>query len=279
MKVGVIGTGSMGTILIESFIDAGAIDPVNLYITNRTIDKAEKFKLTYRDIHVLASPNDIVSQCDIVFVCVKPLQFNHLLEELKKSCHHNLLLVSITSLLSVEQLEEMVDCKVARAIPSILNRAQSGPSLLSFGQRCNEEDKELLLHFMEKISNPLQIQENITRVASDIVSCGPAFMSYILQQFIDGAVRQTDITKEDATILATNMIIGLGKLLEKEFYTLPTLQERVCVPGGITGEGIKVLEKEIGDMFDQLFQQTHAKYFEDKEIISQQIEQREKERG
>lgn len=52
----------------------------------------------------------------------------------------------------------------------------------------------------------------------------------------------------------------MGKLLEQKHYTLPSLQERVCVPGGITGEGIKVLEEEVGTMFDRLFQETQAKY-------------------
>lgn len=170
----------------------------------------------------------------------------------------------------------MIPCKVARAIPSILNRALTGPSLLSYGNRLTENDQEFIHSLMSKISKPLVIDESITRVSSDIVSCGPAFMSYLLQQFIDGATRQTQISKEDATTLTTNMIIGLGKLLEKEFYTLPTLQERVCVPGGITGEGIKVLEHEVGFMFDHLFQQTHAKYYEDQELISNSLNEHTK---
>ncbi len=67
-------------------------------------------------------------------------------------------------------------------------------------------------------------------------------------------MQQTSITKEQATMLATEMMIGLGALLEKQLYTLPTLQEKVCVKGGITGAGIDVLEKEVGDLFVHIFQ-------------------------
>jgi competence protein ComER len=52
---------------------------------------------------------------------------------------------------------------------------------------------------------------------------------------------------------------------------LPTLQEKVCVKGGITGEGIKVLEAELGDVFEHLFQATHRKFEEDLALILQQF--------
>lgn len=91
----------------------------------------------------------------------------------------------------------------------------------------------------------------------------PAFFSYLLQAFIDAAVEQTKITHEEATTLASEMVIGMGKLLEKEIFTLPTLQEKVCVKGGVTGEGIQILKEHGGDMFHKLFERTHKKYAED----------------
>ncbi|GAE33340.1 late competence protein ComER [Halalkalibacter akibai] len=269
MKIGIIGTGSMGTILLESFIESGAISPNQLVITNRNRAKAEALKKRFPTVIIGRNAEEVAQEASVIFICTKPLQFPTVLQSIAPVLHPSKLLISITSPISVEQLEEVVNCKVARAIPSILNRALTGSSLLSFGSRCQEEDKQYLTSLMATISEPLEIAEDITRVSSDIVSCGPAFFSYMMQQFIDGAVRQTNISKEDATTLATNMMIGMGKLLEKGHYTLPTLQQRVCVPGGITGEGIKVLEAETGAMFDHLFQQTHAKYYEDQELITE----------
>lgn len=271
MNVGVIGTGNMGTILIESFIESRSLQPSELFIYNRTHAKAEAIKKKFRDIYVATDANEIARCCDIIFICVKPLQFHALLHEIKSDLAKNTIIISITSPITVRQIEAIVHCKVARIIPSILNRALAGPSLLSFGERCTEEDKNMLTNLVNNISTPLVIEENITRVSSDIVSCGPAFISYILQQFIEASVRQTEITKEEATKLTTDMMIGLGKLLEKQIYTLPSLQEKVCVVGGITGEGIRVLQSELGDLFDHLFQATHAKYVEDKEKIQEQF--------
>jgi competence protein ComER len=72
--------------------------------------------------------------------------------------------------------------------------------------------------------------------------------------------------------MASDMIIGMGKLLEKEIFTLPTLQDKVCVKGGVTGEGIKVLEAELGEMFVHVFQKTHEKFDEDIELVHNQFD-------
>ncbi|OIJ16670.1 late competence protein ComER [Anaerobacillus alkalilacustris] len=272
MKIGIIGTGSMGSILIEAFIEANAITPSQLIITNRTPKKALFFKENFPEIKVVETANEVAAKANLIFLCVKPLQFHPLLKDLRSILTDDKIVISITSPISIEQLQSIVPCKVARVIPSITNRALTGTSLVSYGTTCTTIDKEKINNLMKHISTPVTIDENITRVASDIASCGPAFFSFLVQSFIDAAVRQTEITEEEATQLASEMVIGLGKLLEKRIFTLPTLQERVSVPGGVTGEGIKVLREEVGDMFDLLFQQTHAKYFEDLEKVKNDFE-------
>ncbi|TLS39337.1 late competence protein ComER [Pseudalkalibacillus caeni] len=271
MKVGVIGTGNMGSILIASFIDSLAVKPSQLKITNRTIDKAYNLKKLYPDLEVTTNSNDVVQGSDIIFICVKPLEFHSLLEGLKSQIKDHQLVVSITSPVTVSELESVLSCNVARVIPSITNRALSGASLITFGSSCTQRQRNSLLDLMAHVSTPIKIEENVTRVSSDITSCGPAFFSYIVQRFIDGAVEETEISREQATVLASEMLIGMGKLLEKEFYSLATLQEKVHVKGGVTGEGLSVLEEEIGDLFNHLFQKTHLKYDEDREKVSEQF--------
>ncbi|MCM3716893.1 late competence protein ComER [Fictibacillus phosphorivorans] len=275
MKIGIIGTGNMGSVLVASFIESSAITPTRLMVTNRTLSKAERLKHAYPKIKIGNKPEEVFRFADIVFICVKPHEFYSLLSTNKNYISKHQLLVSITSPISCEQLEDLLDCNIARAIPSINNRALSGSSLISFGSRCHPDYKEKLITLMSFISNPLEIDENITRVSSDIASCGPAFIGYVLQCLVNSAVNQTDITKAQATQLASDMIIGMGKLLEKEVYTLPTLIQKVCVKGGITGEGIKILSNDMDEVFDKVIQRTHEKYHEECEKVNQQFEVKE----
>ncbi|KAB2338623.1 late competence protein ComER [Cytobacillus depressus] len=263
MKIGIIGTGNMGRILAEALLDGKAASPSSMTITNRTISKAQEIKKNYQEIHLAKTGKDVAEQSSLIFVCVKPHDVHNVIKDISPYLSKDKCIVSITSPINVEQLESIAPCSVARIIPSITNRALSGVSLLSFGENCRPEWKTILKMMFEKISTTVEIEENITRVASDIVSCGPAFFSYLTQRFILAAVKETEIDQETATILAEKMLIGMGELMKKGFYSLPTLQEKVCVKGGITGEAIKVMESELGDLFEHVFQATHAKFDED----------------
>ncbi|WP_221565700.1 late competence protein ComER [Alkalihalobacillus sp. TS-13] len=271
MKVGVIGTGNMGTILISAFMESLAVRPSDLMIINRTARKAEALKLQYPGLNVGKTNSEVASFADILFICVKPLEYYALIEKIAPCLTNEKLIVSITSPISVEQLEEVSPCSVARVIPSITNRAFSGASLVTYGKRCSPSQKKRLKNLMSKISSPIEIDQSITRVASDLSSCGPAFFSYLLQAYIESAVEETEISKEQATQLVSEMIVGMGKLLEKEIYTLPTLLQKVCVKGGVTGEALKVFDAELGPLFNNVIKRTHAKYVEDCEAVEQQF--------
>lgn len=267
MKIGIIGTGNMGRILVESMIDGNAVSPSSIIITNRTLAKAQCIQKIYPSIVVGQNALEVASTADAIFICVKPHNVLEVLNEVRPVLTADKCVISITSPLTVKQIERKVDCSVARIIPSITNRALAGVSLFTYGDTCSAEWKIKLNTLFDMISVPIEIEENITRVASDIVSCGPAFFSHLVQSFITAAVKETDIDQEIATKLASEMLIGLGELLSKNYYTLPTLQEKVCVKGGITGEGIKVLESETGEMFELLFQATHKKFAEEVEKV------------
>ena len=83
------------------------------------------------------------------------------------------------------------------------------------------------ISLIQKHFYSLVIEEDITRVSSDIASCGPAFFSYLLQCFINAAVDRTNITHEEATTLVSEMVVGM-ETTRKGIFTLPTLQEKVC---------------------------------------------------
>ncbi len=65
----------------------------------------------------------------------------------------------------------------------------------------------------------------------------------------------------------SEMTLGTGKLLTDGGFTPAALQQRVAVPGGITEEGLRIMEKELCSVFYDLIRTTHAKYEEDLEKV------------
>lgn len=271
MIVGIIGTGNMGSILADALLQSHSVQASCLKVYNRTQTKALAIQQQHPQIEISTSIRQLTQDCQLIFVCVKPGDMYPLFVEMEKVITRNQCVVSITSPISTKQMETVLSCSTARFIPSITNKVLSGVSLITFGESCKEEWKRYIHKLANNISEGIEIENNITRVSSDIVSCGPAFFSYLAQHFIDGAIATTSIDKQTATILTEKMLIGFGDLLKSGQYSLPTLQEKVCVKGGITGEGIRVLESELGDVFRQLFQATHHKFAEEITKIEKQF--------
>jgi competence protein ComER len=263
MKAGFIGTGSMGSILIEAFIHSGAFNPEQIIAGNRTIRKVELLAETYPGLHVAGSNREVVLGSDLIFLCVKPSEFKKVIDEIKEDVLPSQFIVSITSPILLKHLEGLLPAKISKIIPSITNYVLSGATLCIHGNRMQPEDKEWLENLFAHISSPIRVSENFTRISSDISSCGPAFLAKFLQSFIDAAVEATGISIEEATLLASEMTLGTGKLLTTGGFNPATLQKRVSVPGGVTEEGLRILDDELAGIFSSVISATHAKYEDD----------------
>jgi competence protein ComER len=263
MTAGFIGTGSMGSILIEAFIQSGALNPKQIIASNRTPDKVEKLAKLYPGLEQAPSNLDVVSKSDLIFLCIKPGEYKKVIDEIHNALLPAQIVVSITSGVLISHLEQLLPAKISKVIPSITNYALSGAALCMYGNRIEPEDQVLLEHLLSHISSPIRISEEHTRISSDLSSCGPAFLSYLIQCFIEAAVEETGIPYAEARLLASEMALGTGKLLTAGGFTPAALQERVCVPGGVTAKGLSILQSELPGVFNRVVQATHAKYKED----------------
>ncbi|CAH1196650.1 Pyrroline-5-carboxylate reductase [Paenibacillus auburnensis] len=267
MKVGFIGTGSMGGLLIETFLSSGALDPCDVLASNRSPGKLLELKKLHPGITVCANNSETASGSDIVFLCVKPLQFKTLTDEIAPCLRSEQIVVSITSPVQLYHLESVLPSKVAKIIPSITHSVKSGTSLCIFGSRLNKKDRLVLLQLLSFIGVPAEIPESHTRIASDFSSCGPAFLSYFLERWIEAAVEATGIDEALVSRLAGEMLLGTGKLLTEGGFTPQELQERVAVRGGITAEALNHLRSSLEGVFERLITTTHDKYNEDLHIL------------
>lgn len=274
MKVGMIGTGSMGRTLIEAWIRAGVLQPEDLIISNRTRSKAELLAASYPGMQVAENNVRVVNKAQFLFLCIKPNDFPSVLSEIQHAVQPEHLVVSITSPVMIHDLERYLAGKVAKVIPSITHVALGGTSLLIPGSRLSAAEQQDLSRLFAAISTPLVIDEQYSRIASDLASCAPAFLANILEQIIDAAVEVTGLPQATAAQLVAQMVLGTGKLLTEEGFTLNHLQERVAVPGGITQEGLQLLSGEFAPLFDRLFRLTHTKYAQDVEQVRQSFSDR-----
>lgn len=263
MKVGFIGTGSMGSLLIEAFIQSGALNPEQILASNRTHAKVLHLTERYPGLCAASNNMEVARDSEIIFICVKPHEYKSVTEEIRQCVSAEQIIVSITSPVLIKHLEDQLPCKIAKIIPSITNYALSGASLCMYSERIQPSDRELLESLFRKISTPHPIEEQYTRITSDLSSCGPAFLCFFVEQFVEAAVSITGISRDEANCLVSDMMLGTAKLLVEHDFTPSSLQARVRVPGGITAEGLQLMQSYMEGMFQQLIHTTHAKYNSD----------------
>lgn len=256
MHIGIIGTGSMGGMLTTAFCEAGH---ESVFIYNRTASKAQLLKDTFSDVITLCeNPIEVVSQSDLIFLCTKFTDLPPIFESIRSTLQDNQYVISINSHITLRDLEESLSCKVAKVIPSITQTARSGILLFMGGRRLNPHDEDTLFAILRTIGIPYAIEEDMTRVYSDLTSCGPAFMANLLLQYVQAA-KQHGVEEDVAEHLIASMMIGLGKLITEKNMTLQDVVTRVSVPGGVTEAGLRVLQDADQDVLLRVLSATAQK--------------------
>jgi competence protein ComER len=267
MKIGFIGAGSMGSLLIGAFLRAGTMLPEQIAVSSRTSSKAAALAQEFPGLQHAASNAETAKDADLLFLCVKPSDYRAVLTEIAPELGPQQIVISITSPVKLDHLEKTLPCKIAKIIPSIVNAVGAGASLCMWGSRLGPEDKSRLVQLFSSISRPIEIREEEVRAASDLSSCGPAFFAYLLGQFVDAAVLTGGIDRETADTLASEMLLGTARLITEHRFSPLELQDKVTVPGGITAAALEVLRGSTGGAFPKVLRVTHEKFAEDLERV------------
>jgi len=114
---GIIGTGHLGSMLAEEFVRRGAISREELWVSNRSQEKAQRLA---RKLGVRAADNlKVAERSDVLFLCVRPVDLKGVIAETSELLTPDKLIVSVAVDFSLRQLESLCRARAARAIPSV----------------------------------------------------------------------------------------------------------------------------------------------------------------
>lgn len=267
-RIGVIGTGSMGGMLIRKFVETGAFPAGDILASNRSPEKARAVALA-TGIEIAKDNLDLAVASEVIFICVRPLEVKPLLKELGGKLTADKLVVSIASDVTLDEISSLCDARVARFIPSVTSECSKGVSLVAFGDRSTEADRRLILSALGSISLPVETEEKHFEILADLTSCAPAFISALMHEFALSAVRRGSVSLELAELLVMETLAGTAELLEKA-KSFEEVVGRVATRGGITEEGVKAIRRAAPAMYDDLLEVTLAKHGLVKEWIKDQ---------
>jgi pyrroline-5-carboxylate reductase len=262
---GFIGTGHIGSMLVRKFVETGAIDAEEIIASNRTPEKAERLaKATGIRIE---TNRVIVELSEIIIICVRPLDVRDVLSEVQHLLTPEKLLVSVAGDVSLKNLRMLCSSRVARAFPSMTSERLKGVTLLAFGDNADVPDKRLIADLFRSIGDVAVVDEDDFWTLADLTSCAPGYFAAIMREFALAAQRR-EIPLDLAERLVKQTMLGTAELLTESSFQ--GLISSVATRGGITEAGVKVIQRDAPAMFDQLFQETHARHEHVKSLIKAQ---------
>ncbi len=250
--IGFIGYGRMGSILGGALVESGCARPGEIVVFEK--DRGKKRKL--RQFALADSAQEVADRAKVVFVCVRPLEVREVAKSIVTK--KNTIIISIAAGVNLAILERMFGLPVMRVIPSYTQKALSGVLLYCHAKGLDRQSVGKILKLLKCIGEPIEVQEKLLEIATDLSSCSPAFWAYLAEAFIHEASR-LGLPYAIAQRITTQSLLGTAKILVHE-SRLERIIDHVATPGGITREGIEALEKEFPYTVKEVFRVTGKKY-------------------
>ncbi len=257
MKVGIIGFGSMGSMLMHKFLEAGTVLQEDFFISNRTKEKLVEINQKYPKVNICDNNAEVVSLSDIIFYCVKPSDMREVAEATKEVVREGQHICAVNACIRFNQLNSIFpnhSCSIV--IPSVTGEVDKSVTLAAFNQFASEREISNIKSLMGTFSSVVIIPENELGICTDLTSCMPGFIASIFSIIVEEALSRSNLSKEEIHNMIITTILGTSKLCVDQKMPFDKIVERVATKGGITEEGTKVIRSTFPQTVRTLFQHT-----------------------
>lgn len=259
-KIGIIGYGSMGKMLLEKFLETKTVDESNLFVSNRTYEKIINLTKIYPKINICRNNIDVVKNADMFFICVKPFETKALLLEIINDAKEDAHIISINGAILFKYLEQICkNRKLSIIIPSVTAEVNKSVTLISHNNYVNDYDKNNIKRLLECFGTVTKVSETEIGTDSELTSCMPGYIAAIFEVITDVAEKHIPVNKEQIIQMVTETMYGAGKLLLEKRMTFDNLVNKVATKGGITEEGVKIIREQLPKTINEMFEKTLEK--------------------
>ena len=255
-NIGIIGFGSMGSMLAEALLRNEVIKPSRLYLYSRTPQKYKKFCLSYPEVVTANTISELVQSVKYIFVCVPPLNVKAVLEKIAKENKKDSVIISFAASVTLDCIGSVIGEKISRIIPNITAEVDEGVFLACHGQYLDIDSIAFIERLLSYIGVVHCVPESEIELYTDITSCSPGIFSSIFQKFIESAQKFGKIEKDLATEMFTQSLFGVTKLYKDKRMGFEETISRVARKGGVTEVGISVISEKQPEVFDEVFEKT-----------------------
>lgn len=242
-RAGFIGAGNMGGAL--AIAACKTTDSKSIALADNDKQKAQ----TLADsCNCVAADNaTVASNCEFIFLGVKPQVLPHLLDELAPflaARTDRFVLVTMAAGISIKAVEEGVGgaYPVIRIMPNTPVAIGEGMVLYAQNDAVTTDDEQAFLRLMSASGCLDKLDEKLIDAGSAVSGCGPAFAYLFIEALADGGV-ECGLPRDKALRYAAQTILGAAEMVLCTGKHPAELKDAVCSPGGTTIAGVHALEQ------------------------------------
>ena len=235
MKLGFIGTGKIASSVITG-IFSSKITFIKILISSRNKLIATKLKKKFTKIIIAKNNQEIVDNCDWVFLSITPSVGQKIIKELKfKSTQTIISFISTITLMDLKKAIK-VKAKIIRAIPLPPISLKKGPVPIC-------PPKKKVKNFFNKIGTTVEIKNEKSSINFWSASGMMASFYELLRVMTDWLVKR-GVKRDIAQKYVTSLFLALSEdAVFNSKKDLKHLVKESQTPKGLNEQGVKELTK------------------------------------
>ncbi len=242
-KIGFIGLGNMGAAILNSVANSSLYKSIAIYDIDNNKCNSLKNNLENKKvkISIYSTISQLVSNCEIIMLCVKPQILPSLYSQIKKQNDHNPLYISIAAGVSTQTLtQNILSQRIIRFMPNLAAKCSKSVTAVCGNENCDDDDKNIALEIAKTFGQAFFLDEKLFSAFIGISGSAIAFVYEFAHNLALGGTHEgINYDKSLEIVFAT---MDSAKSLYQEDGENPiSLMTKVCSAGGTTIEGIKTL--------------------------------------
>jgi pyrroline-5-carboxylate reductase len=243
LRVLVLGTGKMGGILLQAFLNSGLFRPSQIVATVAHEERAEslskEFGVPFTTDNLAAAAN-----ADVILLGVKPQQMADVVRGIAPALKPGKLLISFAASVKTSAIEEAAGAGVSviRSMPNTPAKLGAGVTALCRGAHVSDAQLALAEQIFATVGRTVIVDEKHMDAVTGLSGSGPAFLYIIIEALAEAGVN-VGLPRDTATLLAAQTTYGAAKMVLETGSHPALLKDEVTTPAGCTVDGILELEE------------------------------------
>lgn len=242
--IGLIGAGVMAEVIAEGLVRSKLVNPDDLVISHYRPERLEEFR-RITPVRTTLSNREAYDLAEIAILCVRPQAMIAVLRELQPVVRADRLLMSIAAGLPISLYEDELGEGIpfVRAMPTFFGRIKAGTTGLALNSATTAEHLALASRLFATISeNVIVLPESEIDAFTTFGSTTTATV-YLLLDALITAGSLVGLRHQASHARAIEQVIAAARNVMATDKLPSQLLDEICTPGGVTVEGVKVLEE------------------------------------